>query len=140
MPPIMVVCESAPIRLSGNISSFSITATEDTVEIDLSKIKSAVAGPKNPDELINIEDLKGKIEDLLKEGNDGKLVKNGAVVLSAITSCTNTSDPFVLLGAGLIAKKAIDKLIRVFRPCNCTFDFRKVNFNSFRVFFWPIIE
>ncbi len=85
----------------------------DTVEIDLSKIKSAVAGPKNPDELINIEDLKGKIEDLLKEGNDGKLVKNGAVVLSAITSCTNTSDPFVLLGAGLIAKKAIEHNLTV---------------------------
>ncbi|WP_337860789.1 aconitate hydratase AcnA [Ferroplasma sp.] len=80
----------------------------ETVDIDLSAIKSAVAGPKNPDELVNIEDLKGKIDDIIKDGNDGKLVKNGAVVMAAITSCTNTSDPFVLLGAGLLAKKAVE--------------------------------
>ena len=80
----------------------------ETVEINLSDIKSAVAGPKNPDELVNIEDLKGKIDELIKGGNDGKLVKNGAVVISAITSCTNTSDPFVLLGAGLMAKRAVE--------------------------------
>ena len=80
----------------------------ETVDINLSEIKSAVAGPKNPDELINIEDLKEKIHDLIKDGSDGKLVKNGSVVISAITSCTNTSDPFVLLGAGLIAKKAVE--------------------------------
>ena len=79
----------------------------ETVEIDLSAIKSAVAGPKNPDELVNIEDVKEKIEEIIKGGNNGRLVKNGAVVLSAITSCTNTSDPFVLLGAGLLAKKAV---------------------------------
>ncbi|HII83153.1 MAG TPA: hypothetical protein HA269_07815, partial [Ferroplasma sp.] len=48
-----------------------------------------------------------KIEEIIKGGNNGRLVKNGAVVLSAITSCTNTSDPFVLLGAGLLAKKAV---------------------------------
>jgi aconitate hydratase len=80
----------------------------ETVDIDLSEIKSAVAGPKNPDELVNIEDLKEKIEDIIKDGKDGKLVKNGSVVISAITSCTNTSDPFVLLGAGLLAKKAVE--------------------------------
>ncbi len=80
----------------------------DTVEINLSDIKSAVAGPKNPDELVNIEDLKGKIDELITGGNDGKLIKNGAVVIAAITSCTNTSDPFVLLGAGLMAKKAVE--------------------------------
>jgi aconitate hydratase len=79
----------------------------ETVEIDLYKIKSAVAGPKNPDELVNIEDLKSRIDEIIAGGSDGKLVKNGAVVLSAITSCTNTSDPFVLLGAGILAKKAV---------------------------------
>ena len=80
----------------------------ETVDIDLSEIRSAVAGPKNPDELVNIEDLKGRIGELTSGGSNGKLVKNGSVVLAAITSCTNTSDPFVLLGAGLMAKKAVE--------------------------------
>ncbi|WMT50486.1 MAG: aconitate hydratase AcnA [Ferroplasma sp.] len=80
----------------------------ETVDIDLSEIKSAVAGPKNPDELVNIEDLKGRIDELINGGSNGKLVKNGSVVMAAITSCTNTSDPFVLLGAGLMAKKAVE--------------------------------
>ncbi len=80
----------------------------ETVEIDLSKIESAVAGPKNPDELINIKDLKPKIEGIIQGGKNGDLVKNGSVVMAAITSCTNTSDPFVLLGAGILAKKAYE--------------------------------
>ncbi|MEM0139694.1 MAG: aconitate hydratase AcnA [Ferroplasma sp.] len=80
----------------------------ETVVIDLSKIESAVAGPKNPDELTNLEDLKPKINSLISDGNNGSTVKNGSVVLAAITSCTNTSDPFVLLGAGILAKKAYE--------------------------------
>ncbi len=78
------------------------------IDIDLSDIESSVAGPKNPDELINIKDLKGKADQIISGGNDGKVIKNGSIVISAITSCTNTSDPTVMLGAGILAKKAYE--------------------------------
>ena len=78
------------------------------IDVDLSNIESSVAGPKNPDELVNIKDLKGKTDQIISGGNDGKIIKNGSIVISAITSCTNTSDPTVMLGAGILAKKAYE--------------------------------
>ncbi|WP_287954352.1 aconitate hydratase AcnA [Acidiplasma sp.] len=77
------------------------------IDIDLSEIKSSVAGPKNPDELVELKDLRGTVKGLI-ENNHGDVVNDGSVVIAAITSCTNTSDPTVMLGAGILAKKAYE--------------------------------
>jgi aconitate hydratase len=79
----------------------------EVVEVDLSKIEPAIAGPKNPEERIPLTKVKETASTLMSGGADGTFTPNGAVVISAITSCTNTSNPTVMLGAGLLAKKAI---------------------------------
>lgn len=83
----------------------------EVVEIDLGKIEPAVAGPRNPDERVTIKEMKKKNEK--KEKKKGSLISDNDVVLAAITSCTNTSNPTVMLGAGLLAKKAISYGLRV---------------------------
>jgi aconitate hydratase len=100
----------------------------DVVELDLSSIKPAVAGPRRPQDRLELPELKGKFRELMgkafAEGGYGKAnemnkrvptgkagidVGQGDVLISAITSCTNTSNPGVLLGAGLLARKAVEK-------------------------------
>ncbi|AAK41354.1 aconitate hydratase AcnA [Saccharolobus solfataricus] len=83
----------------------------DIVEVDLSKIEPAIAGPRNPDERISLREVKGKLSKEKKK--KGKYVEDNAVVLAAITSCTNTSNPTVMLGAGILAKKAVEMGLRV---------------------------
>lgn len=91
------------------------------VEFDLSTVKPSVAGPSRPQDRILLKDLPKVMSDyagksievpLQLQGEDFKL-KNGSVVIAAITSCTNTSNPFVMIGAGLLAKKAVMKGLRV---------------------------
>jgi len=98
------------------------------VEFDISKVKPAVSGPRRPHDHLELPALKGKYQELMgksftdggygKGGEMGKRVPtakagvdvgHGDVLISAITSCTNTSNPGVLLGAGLLAKKAVEK-------------------------------
>jgi Aconitase A len=79
--------------------------------VDLSKIEPAIAGPRNPDERIVLREVKGKLSKEKKK--KGKYVEDNAVVLAAITSCTNTSNPTVMLGAGILAKKAVEMGLRV---------------------------
>lgn len=98
------------------------------IEIDLSQIEANLAGPKRPQDLIPLSKMKSVFQQTIvaPEGNQGyglpdteinKAVlidiedesyelKTGAVAIAAITSCTNTSNPFVMLSAGLVAKKA----------------------------------
>ena len=108
----------------------------DVVEVDLSTVESSLAGPKRPQDLISLSNMKeeykksvtapsgnhghGLTEDEFgKTGtvkyNDGEEqeLKTGDLVIAAITSCTNTSNPYVMLGAGLIAKKAVEKGLTV---------------------------
>lgn len=101
----------------------------DVVELDLGTVLPSVAGPKRPQDRILVGDLKQKSKEILlapvgpqgvglKEGDLGKtaVIRNGhettighgSVVIAAITSCTNTSNPYVMLGAGLLAKKAVE--------------------------------
>lgn len=84
----------------------------ETLEIDLSLVKSCIAGPKTPDEKIVLEDVKGSLGDLVNEANK-ECLSNASVVIAAITSCTNTSNPSVLIGAGLLARKAREKGLSV---------------------------
>ncbi len=104
----------------------------DVIEIDLSKVEPNLAGPKRPQDLIPLSDMQRAFNDsvVAPEGNegfglspkelekkgtiefeDGRKVemKTGDLALAAITSCTNTSNPYVMLGAGLVAKKAVEK-------------------------------
>ena len=99
----------------------------ETLELDLSTVMPSLAGPKRPQDRINLEKVKStftqlfsapvkdngfgkKAEELQKpyKTYDGLQIRNGDVLIAAITSCTNTSNPGVLLAAGLLAKKAVE--------------------------------
>jgi aconitate hydratase len=97
----------------------------DTLELDLSTVVPAMAGPNRPEKFVPLEDIKAGFQSALdqpkdkagfaKVGEQARRVKvdgknydigHGDVVIAAITSCTNTSNPSVLIGAGLLARKA----------------------------------
>ena len=81
----------------------------DTILLDLEKIQPTIAGPKRPQDKILLKEVPvefSKIDNNQKI-NDNKL-NTGDIVIAAITSCTNTSNPNVMIAAGLVAKKAID--------------------------------
>ncbi|CAM4494064.1 MAG: Aconitate hydratase A [Legionella sp.] len=94
----------------------------DTLDLDLGSIEPSLAGPKRPQDKVNLHTLPVEFTAFLKEsgkeqekdksfpvkGHDFEM-KHGNVVIAAITSCTNTSNPSVLMAAGLVAKKAIEK-------------------------------
>ncbi|MEO9773331.1 aconitate hydratase AcnA [Roseibium sp.] len=99
----------------------------DTLELDISTVVPAISGPKRPQDRINLADAAAgfattmaeefkKADALSKrvavEGKDYDL-GNGDVVIAAITSCTNTSNPSVLIGAGLVARNALKKGLKV---------------------------
>lgn len=103
----------------------------EVVELDLGSVVPALAGPKRPQDRINLNVMKenwGKVlkapvkqqgfelkeTDLKKEVPvNGYKLAHGSVVIAAITSCTNTSNPSVMLGAGLLAQKAVAKGLKV---------------------------
>ncbi len=85
----------------------------DTLELDLKTVVPSLAGPKRPQDRINLPDVKKNFLDSLgvapqKTHEPNGLVQDGSVVIAAITSCTNTSNPSVLVAAGLLAKKAVE--------------------------------
>jgi aconitate hydratase len=94
------------------------------IELDLSTIVPSIAGPKRPQDRISLSDSKSAFEKVLptyftektgksafpvKVGDKATTIKNGDVVIASITSCTNTSNPSVMIGAALLAKKAVEK-------------------------------
>ena len=99
------------------------------VEIDLNDVEPSIAGPSHPEDRIPLREAKKRvtevIEEYLKEKGRGRLVieleedgekiklTDGSVVLAAITSCTNTSNPTLMIAAGLLAKKAVEKGLNV---------------------------
>jgi aconitate hydratase len=107
----------------------------ETLELDLEAVMPSLAGPKRPQDRVPLSAMKGAFRKALaapvKErgfglspqaseqvatvglnGNQATL-KHGSVLIAAVTSCTNTSNPSVMLGAGLLAKKAADRGLRV---------------------------
>lgn len=98
------------------------------VEIDLSEISPSVAGPKRPQDLLALKDISGTFHDLLCKdtktggfglspedltksqavhlGDQSHTLAHGSIIVAAITSCTNTSNPTVMIGAGLLARNA----------------------------------
>ncbi|SFE37085.1 aconitate hydratase AcnA [Alteribacillus iranensis] len=106
------------------------------VEVDLGAIEPSLSGPKRPQDLIPMSAMKNKFNEALTApaGNQGfglapeevekkvsvthpsgktSEMETGAVAIAAITSCTNTSNPYVMIGAGLLAKKAVEKGLEV---------------------------
>ncbi|MFQ3871494.1 aconitate hydratase AcnA [Staphylococcus sp. Mo2-1] len=106
------------------------------VELDLSTVEASLAGPKRPQDLIFLSDMKTEFQKSVTAptGNQGHgfdesefdktvdiefkdgsstTMKTGDLAIAAITSCTNTSNPYVMLGAGLVAKKAVEKGLEV---------------------------
>jgi len=103
----------------------------DMLELDLSTVEPSMAGPKRPQDRVLLREMKTSFEKALrtpikergfelaedKVGNTATVRDNGhsaeighgAVVIAAITSCTNTSNPSVMIGAGLLAKKAVER-------------------------------
>ena len=82
------------------------------VDFDLSSVQSSLAGPKRPQDRLLLSDVKKNFHENFsiskKQINNNKL-DNASVVIAAITSCTNTSNPNVMIGAGLIARNAYNK-------------------------------
>ncbi len=106
----------------------------DALSLDVSSVESSLAGPKRPQDRVRLSDMKAAFQKALRApvaergfGLDEAATKktgivgngkpqtigHGAVVLAAITSCTNTSNPSVMIAAGLLAKKAVEKGLKV---------------------------
>ena len=102
------------------------TLYPESLELDLSTVQPSLAGPKRPQDKVLLSEVGKSFQSTLQlsraqtrvsppvELNGEKFsLRDGAVVIAAITSCTNTSNPAVMLGAGLIAKKAIERGLQV---------------------------
>ncbi len=90
----------------------------DCIDLDISKINACISGPKRPQDRINLTDVKGLVNGEINKQTNGAssentLIDNGAILIAAITSCTNTSNPNVIIGAGLLAKNAVEKGLKV---------------------------
>jgi len=85
---------------------------DELMEFDLSNVKASVAGPKRPQDKIFLEDVPNSFSKIairdLSDSRGKKELKSGDIVIAAITSCTNTSNPSVMIAAGLLAKKAVE--------------------------------
>jgi aconitate hydratase len=94
------------------------------IKLDLSTVVPSIAGPKRPQDRISLSESKSKFAEILPSylsektgkqaypvavGAKDTTIKNGDVVIASITSCTNTSNPSVMIGAALLAKKAVEK-------------------------------
>ena len=136
-PEEVIARTEAYMRAQGLFRDSSSPEPEftDTLELDLGSVVPSLAGPKRPQDRVPMSELKEtfekalvapvkergfelKPEALAKEAtfgtNGGSMkMKHGAVVIAAITSCTNTSNPSVLVAAGLLAKKAVEKGLTV---------------------------
>ncbi len=95
----------------------------ENLEFNLSEVEKSLAGPKRPQDRIPlremkttfIEHMKGLFnkQDEIDNISKGDTLQHGSVVIAAITSCTNTSNPSAMVGAGLLAKKAVEKGLQV---------------------------
>ncbi len=95
----------------------------DKLELDLGTVEPTVAGPKRPQDRVALRNAKSSFTKVVegapqkhiqvRSNGDSFDFSSGAVVIAAITSCTNTSNPSLMLGAGLLAKKAVERGLQV---------------------------
>src|SRR5271154_3366045 len=119
-PPDLVALVEAYSKAQGLFLSEDSPEPEysDTLELDLASVVPSLAGPKRPQDRINLPDVKKnflaslpaapRTADIGVNGSKAT-IQDGSVVIAAITSCTNTSNPSVMVAAGLLAKKAVEK-------------------------------
>ncbi len=85
---------------------------DDKIKLDLSSIEPSLAGPKRPQDKILLKNVPSVFSKLIEykenENTKDKKLQSGDIVIAAITSCTNTSNPNVMIAAGLVAKKAVE--------------------------------
>ncbi len=105
----------------------------ETLEINLTEIEPSLAGPKRPQDRISLKNMRKEFTNQLTTsyakpdevdliaGIDSDTLKHGSIVIAAITSCTNTSNPSVMVGAGMIAKAAIEKGLKVKKHVKTSF-------------------
>ena len=105
----------------------------DIAELDISSIKATIAGPKRPQDKIELSNSQTEFQKLAKDISAnlddeaknlpklGEKINHGDVVIAAITSCTNTSNPSVLIAAALLAKKAVDKGLKIRKTVKTSF-------------------
>src|SRR5207244_12428159 len=94
-----------------------------TLEMDFGTVEPTVAGPKRPQDRVALRQAKSSFTKVVegtpvkhvavRNNGDSFDLSSGAVVIAAITSCTNTSNPSLMLGAGLLAKKAVERGLQV---------------------------
>jgi aconitate hydratase len=94
----------------------------DTLQLDLESVEPTLAGPKRPQDRVALHQAKASFVKVLegaptkhvavKNNGDSFDLSSGSVVIAAITSCTNTSNPTLMIGAGLLAKKAVERGLR----------------------------
>ena len=107
-------------KAQGLWRSATIARYSSVLKLDLGAVEPSIAGPKRPQDRIALKGAGAKIGDLLKAAGKGTKapvtagaqkfdLEDGAVVIAAITSCTNTSNPAVMVGAGLLARNAAAK-------------------------------
>tara|TARA_B110001452_G_scaffold927_2_gene850 strand:- start:136 stop:2805 length:2670 start_codon:yes stop_codon:yes gene_type:complete len=106
-------------KVQGLWASDNIEFT-DTLSLDMSTIVPTISGPKRPQDKVLLTDASNNFKDsftkitnkkdfsVSKVSNTDYEIKDGSILIAAITSCTNTSNPNVLIGAGLLAKKAVE--------------------------------
>ncbi len=97
----------------------------EIISLDMSTVVPTISGPKRPQDKVLLTDAPSSFEKVFQEATNKKEksiskvtntdyeIKDGSILIAAITSCTNTSNPNVLIGAGLLAKKAIEKGLQV---------------------------
>ncbi len=97
----------------------------DIISLDMSSVVPTISGPKRPQDKVLLTDAPSSFKKVLRETTNTKErsvskvagtdfeIKDGSILIAAITSCTNTSNPNVLIGAGLLSKKAIEKGLQV---------------------------
>jgi len=125
--------------LFGTPKAGAIDYTE-TLTLDLASVVPCVSGPKRPQDRIDLPKIKDTFntlfttakdkqgfgkdastrQDTAPVGTTGKTLTHGSVVIAAITSCTNTSNPSVMLAAGLLAKKAVERGLKVNPLVKCS--------------------
>ena len=119
-PPEQIALVEAYAKAQGMFLSEDSPEPEysDTLELDLAQVVPSLAGPKRPQDRINLPEVKKNFLATLSAaprsvviGTNGSkaTIQDGSVVIAAITSCTNTSNPSVMVAAGLLAKKAVEK-------------------------------
>jgi aconitate hydratase len=120
-PPELIALVEAYAKEQGlfRIDTMADPVFAENIELDLGKVTPSMAGPKRPQDRVNLGDVKNNFKTAFAAAPQKKVaiqmngtkaeVDSGAVVIAAITSCTNTSNPSVMVAAGLLAKKAAER-------------------------------